>query len=238
MKKLTKGALAMVLAGAVTFSVTNALLVGQSTKRLAEENGDHKKADVINQAEKTVKDQIQTTNGKDVQTKLSYNTAAFQVALKNRNKSNMTIAAIQQNPEKLTKTTITNLAYKNETTTATPAVATIPVTSAKVPLTTTTPTTTGAKTTTTPATTGTKTTTTPTTTGAKTTTTPTTTGANTTTTTPTTTGANTTTTPTTTGTNTTTASTTTTNHGQQVSQVVKEKAVSHKDKKENNENKM
>ena len=232
MKKLTKGALAMVLAGAVTFSVTNALLVGQSTKRLAEENaltisGDHKKADVINQAEKTVKDQIQTTNGKDVQTKLSYNTAAFQVALKNRNKSNMTIAAIQQNPEKLTKTTITNLAYKNETTTATPAVATIPVTSAKVPLTTTTPTTTGAKTTTTPATTGTKTTTTPTTTGAKTTTTPTTTGANTTT-----------TTPTTTGTNTTTTSTTTTNHGQQVSQVVKEKAASHKDKKVNNEKKM
>jgi hypothetical protein len=138
MNKLTKGALAMVLAGSLTFSITNALLVHQSSKRLAEENaltisGVQKKADVINPAEKTVIDQKPTTNGKGVQTKLSHNIAAFQVALKNKNKSDMTIASVQQNTEKSTERTTTNPAYTNTTQTTTPAATSIPVTSAKAP---------------------------------------------------------------------------------------------------------
>ncbi len=59
MNKRTKGALAMVLAESITFSVTNALLGDQSSKRLVEEKAlttseNPKKSDVINQLEKTV----------------------------------------------------------------------------------------------------------------------------------------------------------------------------------------
>lgn len=58
MNKLTKGAFAMVLAGAVTFSVTNALLVHPVSKRLAKETaftitGDQKKSGCYQTSRKT-----------------------------------------------------------------------------------------------------------------------------------------------------------------------------------------
>jgi hypothetical protein len=205
MNKRTKGALAMVLAGSVTFSVINALLDDQPSKRIAKEialtiSGIQKKADVINQAEKTAKDQTPTTNVKDVETKLSHNISAFQ-------------ADIQQNKGKLTKRTTTNSANTDTTTTKTPAATTLIATSIKAPKTTAIPAATGTNTpseatTTIPVMTGTDTT------GKSTTTIPTTTGTS--------------------ATNQTTTTTTTTNHGQQVSQAQKEKAASHQDKRGNN----
>jgi hypothetical protein len=128
MNKITKGALAMVLAGSVTFSVANALLADQPLKRLAKEialpiSADRKKADVVNQAEKKVKVQTPTTNVKD------HDIAAIHVSLKN---SNMAKAAIQTDREK----------SSDRNTTTTPAATTKPATSAKAPSTTTTPTTT------------------------------------------------------------------------------------------------
>jgi hypothetical protein len=217
MKKLTKGALAMVLAGSVTFSVTNALLVNQSSKKFTEENastisGDPKKAGIISQAEKTVKDHTPTTNVKDGQTKLSHDIPAFQESLKNRNKSDMAIAAIQQNTKKFSKRTTTNPANTDTATTTKPAATAISSTRAKAPTTTTTPVTTGTNTT--------NVTTTPVATTIPSTSTK---------------APTATTTPTATGTNTTTSTNTkTTNRGQQVSQAAKEKAASHEDKKDKN----
>lgn len=157
MNKRAKGAFAMVLAGSVTFSVINALLDDQPSKQIAKAiaatiSEHQKKADVLNQAEKTVKDQAQATNVKDEQTKLSPNVSAYQ-------------ADIQQNREKSTERTTTNSTNTDMTTTTTPA-ATFIATSIKAPETTTTtiPATTGtnttskASTTTSPPATGTNTT--------------------------------------------------------------------------------
>jgi len=152
MKKLTKGALTMVLAGAVTFSVTNALLATPPAKQLKEKiastiSGDRKIVDVTK--EKTVEEQTPTSNVKDRQTKIAHNIDSFQVALKNE--SDRSIAANQQN----TKESITNPAKANATTTTTPAEPTIPATSTKAttptntsttPTSTTSPTTTGSNT--------------------------------------------------------------------------------------------
>lgn len=224
MNKLTKGAFAMVLAGSVTFSVTNALLADQPLKRLAKAialpvSGDQKKAEVISKAEKTMKEQTPTTNVKDGQTKLSHN----QVAYKNINKSVIAIKANKQNTIKLSKSTTTIGASTNEATTAkiaskptgtttkrkttTTVATTKPATSAKAP-TTTKPVTSAKVPTATKPTTGAKAPTT-----AKPATKP-------------------------TGSNTKTATTTTTNRGQQVSQEAKEKAASNRIQKENNVNKM
>jgi len=140
----------MVLAGAVTFSITNAILVDQSSKHLAEESAltisvDPKKANVTN--EKTVTDQAPTTNEKAE--------PAMHEAIENENKSDRTKAVIQQNANKSTEamsispakvTTSPAPVNKNVTTTATPVSATIPATSPKAP-TTTTPTSTGTNTT-------------------------------------------------------------------------------------------
>ncbi len=141
----------MVLAGAVTFSITNAILVNQSSKHMAEESaltisGDPKKADVNN--EKTVTDQAPTTNEKAE--------PAIHEAIENENKSDRTKAVIQQNANKSTEATAISPAKvttspapvnKNVTTTATPVSATIPATSPKAPTTPTTPTSTGTNTT-------------------------------------------------------------------------------------------
>ncbi|MEH7306305.1 hypothetical protein [Neobacillus drentensis] len=129
MNKLTKGALSMVLAGSVTFSIANALLAEQPLKRLAKEialpiSADRKKADVVNQVEKKVKVQTPTTNVKN------HDIAAIPVSFKN---SNMAKAAIQTDREKSSNRTTTTPANTNETTTPT---HTIPVTSAKAPTTT------------------------------------------------------------------------------------------------------
>jgi hypothetical protein len=132
MNTITKGAIAMVLAGSITFSVANTLLGDQSSIRLAEEHastisGDPKKADIINQAEKAVKDQTPASKGKDQEI------AALKVA---SNNSEMYIATIQQNSS--SKNNTTNPSDTNKIITATPAVTTITSTSVKEPTTTTT----------------------------------------------------------------------------------------------------
>ncbi|MDQ0245251.1 hypothetical protein J2S09_002827 [Bacillus fengqiuensis] len=220
MKKVTKGALSMVLAGSVTFAVTNALLGDQISNLLTGENalirsGEMKKEDGISQAEKTVKDQMQTTNVKGGQTKLSHDVPASEEAFNNRSKSN----------------TI-NLASTNKTTTKTPAVATKPAISTKTLTATTTPKPTRTNTTNATPAASTKPAASakaPTTTSA-----PKPTGTNTTSATPTPAAPPKTTTPTPVETNTTSPITTTTNHGQEVSQAAKEKAASRQDTKENN----
>jgi hypothetical protein len=132
MNTITKGAVAMVLAGSVTFSVAHTLLGDQSSIRLAEENastisGNHKKADIINQAEKAVKDLTPTSKGKDQEM------AALKVALNN---SEMNVETIQQNS--ISKNNTKNPSDRNRIITAMPAVTTITSTSAKEPTTTTT----------------------------------------------------------------------------------------------------
>lgn len=180
MNKRTKGALAMVLAGSITFSVTNVLLADQSSKQLIEEKAlttseNPKKADVINQPKKTVIDQSPTPNAINVQANPSNNIA------ENTNKSDTTITANQQSKESVTTRTAAN--NTKEATTTTPAATSVPATSTKAP----------AAATTTPATTTTST-----------------------------------------KTRTDTTSPTTTNHGQQVSQAVKETPAGPQDNKGNN----
>ncbi|PGY12070.1 hypothetical protein [Bacillus sp. AFS031507] len=215
MIKITKGALAMVLAGSVTFSVANALL-GQPIKQLTKEialpiSADRKKADVINPAEKKDKPQTPAANVKN------HDIAVIQVSLKNRNTNDTAVAAVQQSREKSSDRTTTSAANPRGTTTTKPVAKTIPVKSTKAPTTTRTA---AIRTTTKPAA--------PTipATSAK---------APTTATTPTTSKTSTTTTKTN---KTTSATTTKTNRGQQVSQAAKEKAASQSNKKENNGKKM
>lgn len=210
MNTLTKGALAMVLAGSVTFSVTNALLVEPSSKRFTEENaltvtGDQNEGDKITQAEKTVKDQTTTANVKENETKISDDIPASQVTFKNSNQNDMAVDSMQQNTKKSSKRIATNPASTNESTTTTSAATTIRTTSIKAPTTTTASKPSGTNETsvaTTPA---------PTTKPA------------------TSTKAPATTTKSAPGTNTTKI-----NRGQEVSQAAKEKAASNRDKKENN----
>ncbi|QIZ05472.1 hypothetical protein HFZ78_00715 [Priestia megaterium] len=220
MIKITKGALAMVLAGSVTFSVANALL-GQPIKQLTKEmalpiSADRKKADVINPAEKKGQPQTPRANVKD--------RSVLKVSLKNTDTNDTAVAAVQQNREKTSDRTTTSAANPRGTTTIKPVAKTIPVKSTKAPTTTRKPTTTrtaATRTTTKPAV--------PTipATSAKA---------------PTTSVKAPTTTPTTSKTSTTTtstsATTTKTNRGQQVSQAAKEKAASQSNKKENNGKKM
>ncbi|MBY0149052.1 hypothetical protein [Neobacillus niacini] len=132
MNTITKGAVAMVLAGSITFSVANTLLGNQSPIRVAEESastisGDPKKADIINQAEKAVKDQTPPSKGKEQEM------AALKVA---SNNSEMYAAPIQQNSS--SKDNTTNPSDTNQIITAAPAVTTITSTSVKEPTTTTT----------------------------------------------------------------------------------------------------
>ncbi len=229
---LTKGALAMILAGAVTFSVTNSLLVDQSSKLLMKENAlrifeDREKEGIISQAEKTVKDQTPTMDVQKGQTKLS-NDSPNNTAIESKNMSNMDQAASQQNTKVLKTSTTTNLASTNETIITTPAVTTKPKTSVKSSTTTQreTGTTSGPTTTTAEATPETSERPTPTVskpTAAAAETKPKTSKKETTTTTPPK------------KTNQNSELTTTTNRGQEVSQSAKEKAANQIDEKENNE---
>jgi hypothetical protein len=136
MTTLTKGALAMVLAGAVTFSITNALLEEQSSKRVTTEialtqSGVPKKADAISQAKKMVEDPTPTTNVKDSETKLSHDNPAIQAAFKNSNKGDKAREAIPLNKKQFSESTTSNSANNNKATTTTPAVTTKPATSSK-----------------------------------------------------------------------------------------------------------
>ncbi|WP_391559750.1 hypothetical protein [Robertmurraya sp.] len=125
MGSITKGALAMVLAGSVTFSVTNALLIDQSSKRINEENTltvrNPIRADVIRQLDKTVQDQLITTNEKEVQTTVSNDTDTFQVAVNNTNKNDSVIEATQQNTKKINISTTPTPASTSEARTTTTA---------------------------------------------------------------------------------------------------------------------
>lgn len=92
MKKATKGALAMVLVGSVTFSVTNALLVDHSTKKVAQihtstHSGVQKTASDTNQTEKIVKAQPSITEVNHIQTTDSLNHEALQTDSNNGNTS-------------------------------------------------------------------------------------------------------------------------------------------------------
>lgn len=123
MNKRIRGAFAMVLAGAFTFSAANALLATPTVKRLVKEHaltitGDYKKQDIISQAGKTAKDQPSPKNSNDVQTNSSTNEAAFQRALNN--------TANQQKTETVTKSTTANPTPANAKTTTTPATAPTP----------------------------------------------------------------------------------------------------------------
>ncbi len=132
MNTLTKGALSMVIAGSVTFSIANTLLGDQSFIPLAEETAvtiseDPKKADMINQAEKALKDQTPPSKGKD------HEIAALKVA---SNNSEMNVATIQQNSSN--KNNTTNPTDRNKIITATSAATTVTSSSVKAPITTTT----------------------------------------------------------------------------------------------------
>ena len=245
MKKVTKSAVAMVLAGSVTFSIANALLVHTTPKRLIENaltiSADRKRADVINEPAKKNIAPTSTTNVKDLEI------AAVQVSSKNN-------AAIEPNREIGSKRTTTNPDLTTETAARKPVATPLPVTSAKATSATSKPTTTRTTTTRTTTTSTAKkpvtaakpvtvtkpvavtkpATTTKTGTSTKA---PTTTSKPATTTSPTTTNTNTKKTTAAT-TNTNKNNTTTTNRGQQVSQEAKEKAASRKDNKENNVDKM
>jgi hypothetical protein len=136
MNKLTKGALTMVLAGSVTFSVTNALLAVHSSKRLAKANSlinsvDKEIAENIN-PKKLVKDQMPTTEVKDVKTTLSHKIDTLQAEPKNGNKNDTVEVANQQNIEKYTKRTLIIPTRTDTTTTTIHAATTLPTPSTKV----------------------------------------------------------------------------------------------------------
>jgi hypothetical protein len=211
MNGLNKGALAMVLAGSVTFAVSNVLVVEQAFQRLSDANplsitGDLIKENGISQGEKTKKDETPKADKKEDRTNLT-----SQEAIKNNRVANQQDA---NTSNKSTTTTTTPAVTKKAATTkkATPPKATATTTPSKPsttsPATKPTENTTNSKvhkTTTTPAPSGNTTSSTK-----KTPTTPVPSG------------------------NTTSSTKTTTNHGQQVSQDAKEKAPSQRDQKENN----
>lgn len=138
MNTLTKGALAMVLAGSVTFSVTNTVLVDQIAKRFTENAftvyRDLKKADVIRPAEKRVKDQISTISEKESQTKLSRDIPVSHTAYKNGNKDDRAAAVIKQDSKKFNKSAATNPVRTKETAATTPDAATVSAPSTKAPI--------------------------------------------------------------------------------------------------------
>ncbi|WP_162990091.1 hypothetical protein [Mesobacillus foraminis] len=131
MSTRTKGALAMVLAGAVTFSISAALLVEESTKELIKRsasalNDNLKKTDMISGAEKTVNAQTPAVNdNKDVQTKLSSNPSALEKVPDNKNTSDAAIALVDENTKNVSKKTAENPA-SSETPVPAPAAATKP----------------------------------------------------------------------------------------------------------------
>jgi hypothetical protein len=126
MNNLTKGALAMVIAGSVTFSVANAWLTGQSSNQLAKVNrGNPKPVVAITQAKKTGKHQSPKTDLKNMHTTYT----AFQVTLKDGNKINSAAASTTQNTENVVKRAAINLANNVNATATKPAAPKVPATS-------------------------------------------------------------------------------------------------------------
>src|SRR5581483_11157142 len=119
MYNIAKGALAMVLVGSVTFSVTNALLADHSTNQsahaaVAAHSENRKTADNINQTKKTVNNQSkkttdniqlavkslkvpQTLDGTQVQAVITENDNALQPVSYHGNNDVTAIQAIQSN---------------------------------------------------------------------------------------------------------------------------------------------
>jgi hypothetical protein len=130
MNNLTKGALAMVIAGSVTFSVANAWLTGQSSNQLAKVNrGNPKPVVAITQAKKTGKHQAPITDVKNMNTAYTHNNAAFQMTLKDGNKINSAAASTTQNSENVAKRAATNLVNNVNATATKPAAPKVPATS-------------------------------------------------------------------------------------------------------------
>ncbi|MFS0638180.1 hypothetical protein AB1K84_19935 [Mesobacillus foraminis] len=127
MSTRTKGALAMVLAGAVTFSISAALLVEESTKELIKRsasalNENLKKTNMISGAEKTVNAQTPPVNDKkDVQINLSPNPSALEKAPDNKNTSDAAIALVDENTKNVSKKTAEKSASIKQSETAVPA---------------------------------------------------------------------------------------------------------------------
>jgi hypothetical protein len=208
MKGLNKGALAMVLAGSVTFSVSNILIVEQAFQRVSDEHPiiisrNLLKENRINKGEETKNNPTPTAEEK---APVNENNSD---RIDNQQDTNTSKSAIS-NPASTKKTETTKTSPQKATAT------TKPPTNSKVQKTTTTPVPTKTKTTssaTRPAENTTATKSTENTTNPKV--------------------HRTTTKPAPTG-NTRSSTQKTTNHGQQVSQDAKEKAASHRDQKENN----
>ena len=120
--KIDQGRFAMVLAGAVTFSVTNTLLVDESSKGVLKENDvaitEEPKIGCNESTRKSSERSKINIDGEDVQVKPSQNIVALQEAEKSRNEM---VASNHQNTEKVIKTTTTQSVNKNVTTTKTPA---------------------------------------------------------------------------------------------------------------------
>lgn len=138
MNKRTRGAFAMVLAGAVTFSAANALLATPTVKRLVKEHAltitsDYKKQDIISQTDKTAKDQTSPTNLNDVQIKSSPNLALDKTANQQKTESVTKSTAVNQVNAKTTTTPVSA-----QTPATTPAATPKPVISAQAPTTATT----------------------------------------------------------------------------------------------------
>ena len=127
MKKLTKGALTMVLVGSVTFSAANVLLgthsfklpksgqqktmAGTNQREQTEKNPILKTADKINKSEKTVKDPTPTNAVKNVQSTIPHNIVTFNVVIKTESKSGKVVAIVKKD----TTSTVTTSATPNTT---------------------------------------------------------------------------------------------------------------------------
>ncbi|WP_264737931.1 hypothetical protein [Cytobacillus firmus] len=102
MKSPAKGALAMVIAGSITFSVTNSLL--QTAKLLSEENsfilsGIQKKSEVNRQVDKQAEAQILAVQDNEKQKTVTKDAPAPKESLITGEKSNKAIVAVQPNKE-------------------------------------------------------------------------------------------------------------------------------------------
>ncbi|WP_409304119.1 hypothetical protein [Peribacillus sp. SCS-155] len=103
MKKATKGALAMVVAGAVTFSISSALLVDPIPKKIIEENtlirsGDQEKTAVNKQAEKPVAERTYINK-----MKAGANVLSEDKSLEKTSKANVAAPAVKRNTETFSK---------------------------------------------------------------------------------------------------------------------------------------
>lgn len=134
MNTLTKGALSMIIAGSVTFSITNSVLVGQLAKSFTENAlivyRDLTKIDVIRPVEKRENDKKQTNKVQESGTKLSLTETAPKAS---KPKDDMVATGSQGDSQKSS----TIPASTKEKTTTPPAGKTVSAPSTKAPVATT-----------------------------------------------------------------------------------------------------